>query len=94
MTMREVYHTMDGRDKKSKWPMILIVATLVILATVYYSVFNNKTKISFETKSTIFEIKDSIPMALSEQNQNSSTSLSYNLIYNNEVKDRNIFATS
>lgn len=31
-------------------------------------------------------------MILSEKNQKSSTTLSYNLIYNNEIKDRNIFA--
>jgi hypothetical protein len=40
----------------------------------------------------IFEVKDNIPMSLAEKNQISSTTLSYNLIYNNENKDRNIFA--
>lgn len=88
----EVYHTAYGEDRKSKLPVILMLLTLATLAIVYYSVFNNKTSISFESKSTIFEIKDRIPMTLSEKNQNSSTTLSYNLIYNNENKDRNIFA--
>jgi hypothetical protein len=92
ITTREVYHTMDGKDKKSNLPTILIVIALLILSIVYYSVFNNNTRISFESKSTIFEIKDNIPMILSEKNQTASTTLSYNLIYNNEVKDRNIFA--
>ena len=46
---------------------------------------NNKTSISFESKTTIFEIKDNIPMILSEKNQKASTTLSYNLIYNNEI---------
>jgi len=91
-TGREIYHTMDGRDRRSKWPMILILTTLAILGIVYYSVFNDNTKISFESKSTIFEIKDNIPMSMSEKNQAASTTLSYNLIYNNEIKDRNIFA--
>ncbi|MBC7982122.1 hypothetical protein H7X65_03535 [Candidatus Parcubacteria bacterium] len=91
-TGREIYHTMDGRDRKSKVPFILGIIVLVILPIIYYSVFNNKTKISFEAKSTIFEIKDVIPMAMSEKNQNASSTLSYNLIYNNESKDRNIFA--
>ena len=86
------YHTVDGRDKKSRLPMILIFLTVVILGIIYYSVYSNNTNISFESKSTIFEIKDIIPMILSEKNQNSSTTLSYNLIYNNENKDRNIFA--
>jgi hypothetical protein len=88
----EVYHTAYGQDRKSKLPAILVILTLVTLAIVYYSIFNNKTRITFESKSTIFDIKDRIPMALSEKNQNSSTTLSYNLIYNNENKDRNIFA--
>ncbi len=91
-TGREIYHTIDGRDRKSKLPIVIVVLTLLSLVVVYYSVFNNKTSISFEAKSTIFEIKDTIPMILSEKNQNASSSLSYNLIYNNEVKDRNIFA--
>ncbi|MBC7981900.1 hypothetical protein H7X65_02375 [Candidatus Parcubacteria bacterium] len=91
-TGREIYHTVDGRDRKSKVPFILGILVLVILPIVYYSVFNNKTKITFEAKSTIFEIKDVIPMVLSEKNQNASSTLSYNLIYNNESKDRNIFA--
>ncbi len=88
----EVYHTAYGEDRKSKLPAILTLLTLVTLAIVYYSVFNNKTNISFESKSTIFEIKDSIPMTLSEKNQKSSTTLSYNLIYNNDNENRNIFA--
>ncbi len=88
----EVYHTAYGEDRKSKLPVILTLLTLVTLAIVYYSVFNNKTNISFESKSTIFEIKDRIPMALSEKNQKSSTTLSYNLIYNNDNENRNIFA--
>ena len=92
LTGREIYHTIDGRDRKSKIPFILIVITLVILPIIYYSVFNNKTRISFESKSTIFEIKDVIPMSLSEKNQNLASTLSYNLIYNNETKNRNIFA--
>lgn len=92
LTGREVYHTIDGRDRKSKIPFILIVITLVILPIIYYSVFNNKTRILFEPKSTIFEIKDVIPMSLSEKNQNLASTLSYNLIYNNETKKRNIFA--
>jgi len=79
----EVYHTAYGQDRKSKLPAILVILTLISLAIVYYSVFNNKTRIIFESKSTIFDIKDRIPMALSEKNQNSSTTLSYNLIYNN-----------
>lgn len=92
ITPREVYHTAYGEDRKSKMPIILTILTLITLAIVYYSVFNNKTNISFESKSTIFEIKDRISMSLSENNQNSSTTLSYNLIYNNENKNRNIFA--
>ncbi len=88
----EVYHTAYGEDRKSKLPVILTLLTLLTLAIVYYSVFNNKTNISFESKSTIFEIKDRIPMALSEKNQKSSTTLSYNLIYNNDNENRNIFA--
>ncbi len=92
ITPRVVYHTAYGEDRKSKMPIILTILTLITLAIVYYSVFNNKTNISFESKSTIFEIKDRIPMSLSENNQNSSTTLSYNLIYNNENKNRNIFA--
>lgn len=86
------YHTVDGRDKKSRLPIILIFLTVVIMGIIYYSVYINNTNISFESKSTIFEIKDIIPMTLSEKNQNSSTTLSYNLIYNNENKDRNVFA--
>ncbi len=89
---REIYHTIDGRDRKSKIPFILIIIMLVVLPIVYYSVFNNKTRISFEAKSTIFEIKDTVPMILSEKNQNLASTLSYNLIYNNEAKGRNIFA--
>lgn len=92
ITSKEVYHTIDGKDRKSKLPFILIILTLFILSFVYYSLFNNKTTISFDSKNTIFEIKDNIPMILSEKNQKSSTTLSYNLIYNNEIKDRNIFA--
>lgn len=88
----EVYHTAYGQDRKSKLPAILVVLTLISLSIVYYSVFNNKTNISFESKSTIFEVKDNIPMSLAEKNQIASTTLSYNLIYNNENKDRNIFA--
>lgn len=88
----EVYHTAYGEDRKSKLPAILVVLTLLTLSIVYYSVFNNKTNISFESKSTIFEVKDNIPMSLAEKNQIASTTLSYNLIYNNENKDRNIFA--
>lgn len=91
-TGREIYHTVDGKDRRSKLPFLIIVLTLLSLVVVYYSLFNNKTSISFESKSTIFEIKDTIPMILSEKNQNASSTLSYNLIYNNEVKDRNIFA--
>ena len=87
-----MYHTAYGEDRKSKLPVILTLLTLLTLAIVYYSVFNNKTNISFESKSTIFEIKDRIPMALSEKNQKSSTTLSYNLIYNNDNENRNIFA--
>jgi hypothetical protein len=86
------YHTVDGRDKKSRLPLILIFLTVVIMGIVYYSAYSNNTNILFESKSTIFEIKDIIPMTLSEKNQNSSTTLSYNLIYNNENKDRNVFA--
>lgn len=92
ITQRDIYHTPYGEDRKSKLPTVLVLLTLATLSIVYYSVFNNKTNISFESKSTIFEIKDRIPMTLSEKNQNSSTTLSYNLIYNNENKDRNIFA--
>jgi hypothetical protein len=92
VTSAEVYHTAYGKDKKSRLPVILVVLTLITLSIVYYSVFNNKTNISFESKSMIFEVKDNIPMSLAEKNQISSTTLSYNLIYNNENKDRNIFA--
>lgn len=88
----KIHHTIDRYHEKSKWPWILFIATVVILSIVYYSVFNNKTKISFESKSTIFEIKDTIPMILSEKNQSASTTLSYNLIYNNDDKARNVFA--
>jgi len=91
-TSREIYHTIDGKDKKSKLPIILFLITVLVLSIVYYSVFNNNTYISFESKTIILEVKDSISMTLSEKNQNSSTTLSYNLIYANEVKDRNIFA--
>ena len=90
----EIYHTVGGKDRKSRWPLILFLATLIVLAIVYYSVFNNKTTISFESKTVIMEVKDTISMSLSEKNQNSSTTLSYNLIYNNENVDRNIFAPS
>ena len=92
LTHREVYHTIDGRDRRSRLPLILFFITTVVLSVVYYSVFNNKTYISFESKTTILEIKDIIQMNLSEKNQSASTTLSYNLIYNNENKDRNIFA--
>lgn len=88
----KVYHTIDRYHEKSRWPIILSILTIVILAVVYYSVFNNKTRISFESKSTIFEIQDNIPMNLSEKTQNGSTTLGYNLIYNNADKERNIFA--
>ncbi len=92
LTSREIYHTIDGKDKKSNISIILIILTLIILSIVYYSVFNNNTRIFFESKSTIFEIKDNIPMSISEKNKSSSTTLSYNLIYNNQDKDRNVFA--
>ena len=91
-TGREIYHTVDGKDRRSKLPIVVIVLMLLSFVVAYYSLFNNKTTISFESKLTIFEIKDTIPMILSEKNQNASSTLSYNLIYNNEVKDRNIFA--
>lgn len=89
---KKFYHTAYGEDRKSKTPLILFILTVFILAFVYYSVFNNKTTISFDSKSTIFEIKDIIPMSLAQDNQNSSTTLSYNLIYNNQNENRNIFA--
>lgn len=92
VTTREFYHSAYGEDRKSRTPIVLFIITIITLSIVYYSVFNNKTGLSFESKSTIFEIKDRIPMSLSENNQNSSTTLSYNLIYNNENKNRNIFA--
>lgn len=85
------YHTVDGKDKKSKLPIILTFLTIIILSIVYYSLYNNNTRISFESKSTIFEIKDNIPMVLSEKNQNSTSTLSYNLIYNNDDTNRNVF---
>ncbi len=88
---REIYHTIDGKDRGSKIPVILFFITIIILAIIYYSLFNNKTYISFESKSTILEIRDKIDMSLSEDNANSSTTLSYNLIYKNDG-DRNIFA--
>lgn len=91
-TGREIYHTVDGKDRRSKTPLILFIITVLVLAGVYYSVFNNNTYISFESKTVILEVKDNISMVLSEKNQNASTTLSYNLIYANENKDRNIFA--
>ncbi len=89
---KEIYHTIDGKDKKSKLPLIFLISTIVILSIVYYSVFNNNTYISFTSKTIILEVKDNISMILSEKNSNASTTLSYNLIYANENKNRNIFA--
>ncbi len=86
-----VYHTIDGKDKSSKTPLVLFLITVIIMSVVYYSVFNNKTFISFQSKTVILEVKDNIPMILSEKNSNASTTLSYNLIYVNDTK-RNIFA--
>ncbi len=77
---KKTYHTMDGRDVKSKWPLIFIIIAILLISGILYSKYNHTTTFTFVPKTTNFEIKERIVLHNASDTAK-DLSLPYNLVY-------------
>lgn len=90
---KKTYHTVDGRDTTSKWPLVLIIVALLIVGGIVYSKYNHTTTFVFTPKTTSFEVKEKIALHNSGDTVK-DVSLPYNLVYIPSTDVNNLSSTT